>query len=166
MGAAVRCRHGVAVRRKETVGIGRPCDRPFAGAMRAVTARFAGKNIRMHQRVGVDRGGEIVLQPAREVETVFGGGVFNALQKLRRALKADVAAAEQIGLGPRHLEQALRLEGRLGAENLRVRPKSDSGAAAVIDLAEVFELALGMAALERHAIELLAARDLYFEPRR
>ena len=38
-------------------------------------------------------------------------------------------------------------------------------AAAVVDLAEVFELALGMAALERHAIELLAAGDLDLEAR-
>ncbi len=38
-------------------------------------------------------------------------------------------------------------------------------AAAVVDLAEVFELALGMAALERHSIELLAAGDLDLQPR-
>ena len=46
-----------------------------------------------------------------------------------------------------------------------VRLEADPGAAAVVDLAEVLELALGMAALERHAIELLAARDLDLEPR-
>ena len=93
------------------------------------------------------------------------GHVLEPLQQFGIAAPADFDAAEQIGLGARHLEQALRLEGGLGAEDLGVRLEADSGAAAVVDLAEVFELALGMAALERHAIELLAARDLDLEPR-
>ena len=72
-------------------------------------------------------------------------------------------AAEQIGFRARHLEQALRLEGGLGAENVGVGLEADAGAAAVVDLAEIFELALGMAALETHPVELLAARDLDLE---
>src|SRR6185437_5183718 len=78
---------------------------------------------------------------------------------------ANLDAAEQIGLGARHLEQALRPERRLGAEDVGIRLEADGGAAAIIDLAEVFELALGMAALKIHPIELLAARDLDLEPR-
>ncbi len=74
-------------------------------------------------------------------------------------------AAEQIGLRARHLEQPLRLEGGLGAENLGVGLEADAGAAAVVDLAEVLELALGMTALERHLVEFLAARDLDLEER-
>src|SRR5947209_17447631 len=119
----------------------------------------------MHQRVGMDRGRQIVLQAAREMEAVFGGNVFDSLQKLRRATPADLDTAEKIGLGARHLEQALRLEGRLGAEDVGIRLEADARAAAIVDLAEVFELALGMAALEGHAIELLAARDFDLEPR-
>ncbi len=42
--------------------------------------------------------------------------------------------------------------------------EADFGAAAVIDLAEVFQLALGVAAFEAHAMELLAAGDLDLEP--
>ena len=165
MGAAVRRRHGVAIGRQEAVGVGGPGDRPFAGAVGADAARFAGEDIRMHQRVGVDRGGEIVLQAAGEVEAVLGRHVVDALEQRRLAAPADFDAAEQIGLRARHLEQALRLEGGLGAENLGVGLEADLGAAAVVDLAEVFELALGVAALERHAVELLAARDLDLEPR-
>ncbi len=64
------------------------------------------------------------------------------------AVPADLDAAEQIRLRARHLEQALRLERRLGAEDVGVGLEADAGAAAVADLAEVLELALGMAALE------------------
>ena len=74
-------------------------------------------------------------------------------------------AAEQIGLRARHLEQPLRLEGGFGAENVGVRLEADPGAPAVVDLAEIFELALGMTALERHLVELLLARDLDLEQR-
>ena len=49
---------------------------------------------------------------------------------------------------------------RLGAENFRIGPEAHLGAAAVRRLAGVLQFALRFAALERHAIELLAARDL------
>ena len=133
--------------------------------MGAVAAGFAGEDIGMHQRVGVNGGGEIILQAAGEMEAVLGRHVLDALEQFGIAAPADFDAAEQIGLRARHLEQALRLERRLGAENVGVGLEADAGAAAVVDLAEVFELALGMAALETHPIEFLAARDLDLEPR-
>src|SRR6185369_5703757 len=83
--------------------------------------------------------------------------------QFRIAAPADLDAAEQIGLGARHLEQTLRLEGRLAAEDIAVRLEADAGAAAVVDLAEVLQLALGLAALETHPVKLLAPCDL--EPR-
>ena len=86
--------------------------------------------------------------------------VFDAVQKLFGAGPADFDAAEQIGLRARHLEHALGLEMRLGAENFRVRPEAHFGAAAVRRLAGVLQFALRLAALERHAVKLLAARDL------
>ena len=115
--------------------------------------------------VGVNGGGKIILQASREVEAVLGRDVLEALQQLGIATPADFDAAEQIGLRARHLEQALRLEGGLAAEDIAVRLEADAGAAAVVDLAEVFELALGMAALETHPVKFLAACDLDFEPR-
>ena len=118
----------------------------------------------MHQGIGVDRGRQIILQAAREVKAVLGRDVLQALQERRVAAPADLDAAEQIGLGTGHLEQALRLEGGLGAENVGIRLEANSGAAAVVDLAEVFELALGVAALECHPVELLAAGYLDLEP--
>ena len=90
--------------------------------------------------------------------------IVDALQQIGIAAPADLDPTEQIRLGTGHLEQALRLEGGLGAKNLCVGPEADFGAAAVVDLAEVLELAFGMAALERHAIEFLAARDFDLEP--
>ena len=165
VGAAVRRRHRVGIGRHEAVGVRRPRHRPFAGAVCAVAAGFAREDVRMHQRVGVDRRRQIILQTSRKVKLVFGRDVLDALEQLGRALPANLDAAEQIGLRARHLEQALRLESGLGAEDVGVGLEADAGAAAVVDLAEVFELALGMAALETHAVEFLAARDLDFEPR-
>src|SRR5262249_38059024 len=52
-----------------------------------------------------------------------------------------------------------------GAKDIGVRFEANPGAATVVDLAEVIEFALGMAALEHHAIELLAARDFDLEAR-
>ena len=86
----------------------------------------------MHQRVGVDRGGQIILQAAGEMERVLGRDVVDALQQLRVAGPADFDAAEQIGLRARHLEQALRLERGLGAENLRIGLEAHARAAAVV----------------------------------
>ena len=86
--------------------------------------------------------------------------VVRAVQQLRRAGPADFDAAEQIGLRARHLEDALGLEVRLGAENLRVGPEAHLGAAPVRRLAGFLQFALRLAALEGHAVELLPARDL------
>ncbi len=119
----------------------------------------------MNQRVGMDRGGEIVLQAAGEVKRVFGRHVFDALEQFGIAVPADFNAAEQIGFRACHLEQALRFEDGLAAENIGVRLETDLGAAPVVDLAEVFELAFRLAALEHHFVKLLAARDLDFETR-
>ena len=119
----------------------------------------------MHQRVGVDSGGEIVLQAADEVEFVLGGHLFDAAQQLGIAAPADFHAAKQVGLRARHLEQPLRLERGFGAENIGVGLEANPGAPAVVDLAEILELAFGMTALERHLVELLLARDLDLEQR-
>src|ERR1700690_1464433 len=133
--------------------------------MGADTSGSSGEDIRMHQRIGVDRSGEIILQASREVKAVLRRYVLKTLQQRRVAAPADLDAAEQVGLGARHLEQALRLEGGLGAENVGVRLEPDFCAAAIVDLSEVFKLALGMAAFERHSVELLAAGDLDLKPR-
>jgi hypothetical protein len=144
MGAAVRRRHGVGIGRHEAVGIRGPGDSPFAGAMGAIAAGFAGEDLRMHQRIGMDRRGEIVLEAAGEVEFVLGRSVLEALEQFRIALPADLHAAEQIGLGARHLEQTLRLEGCLGAEDVGIRLEAHAGAAAVMNLAEILSLPCGM----------------------
>src|SRR5664279_639311 len=120
----------------------------------------------MHQGVGMNGGGEVVLQSADKVKLGLGRYIIDALEQGRVAVPANLDAAEQIGFGARHFEQALRLEGSLGSENLGVRLEPDTRAAPVIDLAELLELALRVAALERHAIELLSAGDLDLEPGR
>ncbi len=163
--AAIGRRHGVGVGGEEAVGIRGPGHCPFAGAMRAIAARLAGEDVRMHQRVGVDRRRQVILEAAGEVEGRFRRYVLDALEQLGRAIPADLDAAEQIRLRARHLEQALRLERGLRPENVGVGLEAHARAAAVVDLAEILELALGMAALERHAMQLLAARDLDLQQR-
>jgi hypothetical protein len=46
----------------------------------AVAAGFAGEDVRMHQRIGVDRGAEVILQAARKMEAVLGRDVFETFQ--------------------------------------------------------------------------------------
>ena len=89
--------------------------------------------------------------------------VLDAAQKLLGAGPADLDAAEQIGLRARHLEDALRLEVRLGAEDVRIGPEPHLGAAPVGNAAELFQLAFRLAALEHHAVERLLARDLHLQ---
>ena len=134
--------------------------------MGAVAPGFPGEDVGMHQGVGMHGGGEIILQAAGEVEGVLGGHILDTLQQFRIAVPADFDAAEQIGFRARHLEQPLWLERGFGAEDLGVGLETDLGAAAVVDLAEVLELALGMAAFERKPIEFLFARHLDLEARR
>src|SRR3982075_2924032 len=107
MGAAIRRRHGVTVGGQKTVGIGGPGERPFAGTVGAVTARFSPEDVRMHQRIGMDGGCEVILQAARKMETVLSGDVLDTLEQSGIAMPADFNAAEQVGLGTGHLEQAL-----------------------------------------------------------
>ncbi len=166
MSAAILRRDGVAIGGQKAVGIGGPRHSPLAGAVGTDASGFAGEDVRMHQGVGMNGGAEVILQAAREVKRVLGRHIVDALQQRRVTAPANLDPAEQIGLGTSHLEQALRLEGGLGAENLGVRPEADFGAAAVVDLAEVFELAFWVAALEGHAIEFLSARDFDLEPGR
>ena len=160
MGAAVRRRDGVAVGIEKAVGIGGPGHGPLHRAVRAGLARAAGEDIGMHQRRAGQRLRQIILQALGEMECRFFRHVLDAAQQLLGAGPADFDAAEQIGLRARHLEDALRLEMRLGAEDLRIGPEAHLGAAAVRRLAGIEQFGLRLAALERHLVELLAARDL------
>jgi hypothetical protein len=86
------------------------------------------------------------------------GGPHGAVQQRLVATPADLDPAEQIGLGARHFEQALRIEFRLVAKNLGVRLEAHPG--------ELFEAALGNAARKHLAVELAAQRHLDLEPLR
>ena len=95
------------------------------------------------------------------MEGRLGGNVRDAVQELLGAGPADFDAAEQIGFGARHLEDALRPEMRLRSEDVGIGPEANLGAATVGRAADLFQLALGLAALEHHAVERLLARDLH-----
>ena len=81
----------------------------------------------------------------------------------RIAAPADLDAAEQVGLGARHLEQPPRVEGAALAEDLLVRLEAHGGAAPVHHGPELLQLSLRLSALELHGVELLAACDLDVE---
>ena len=160
VGAAIGGRNRVAIGLQESVGIGGPGDRPFDRAVAAGFARAAGEDVGMHQRGAGKACGEVVLQPVGEMEGGLFRHVVEALEQRLVAMPADLDAAIEISLGARHLEHALGLERGLRPENLRIGPKSDLGAAPVGRATGLFQLALRLAALERHLVELLLARDL------
>ena len=143
VGAAVRRRNGVAIGVQEAVGVGGPGDRPFDRAVAAGLARAAGENIGMHQRRAFEIAGEIVLQAFGEMER----GLFRhvvAVEQFLGAMPANLDAAIEIGFRARHLEDARGLEGGLGAENLRVGPEPDLGAAPVGRAAGFSSLPFGL----------------------
>ena len=78
-------------------------------------------------------------RPPGKWKLAFSG--TSSLGELGVARPADFDAAEQIGLGARHLEQALRRELGLVAEDLRVGMEARGGAAAVLHLADLLHLA-------------------------
>ena len=158
--AAVLGRDRVAVGGDEPVRVRDPRDRPFDRAVAAGLANLAGEDVGMDQRGAVQRRGEEVGQPALEVEGLLLRHVVDAREQRLVARPADLDAAEEIGLGARHLEHARRLERGLGAEDFRVGLEANGGAAPVRRAAHLLELALRDAALERHRVKLAAARDL------
>ena len=87
-----------------------------------------------------------------------GWGV-GAGEELRIAGPAQLDVGEEIGLRPRHREQALGAEFQL-LEDLRVRVEGDAGAASVGRRADLGERRFGQSAREGLAVELLAARHL------
>ena len=129
MRAAIRRRDGVAVGLDEAVRLtetdGRPGDGPFKGAGLALTFGAAGESGGDGLKLA-DAVGQGVGQTTGEVKQGLGrGGVGDPV---RRAGPFDLDAAEQIGLGPRHAEQAGGLEGRAHAEDFVVRLEPDQGA--------------------------------------
>jgi hypothetical protein len=81
-------------------------------------------------------------------------------QKRLGAGPTDGHAAEEVGLGTRHAEQAGRLEGGALAEDLGIGTEPDLGAAPVLDRPKVLERPVGESALVALPVELLPARHL------
>src|SRR5687767_12189850 len=140
MGAAVRRRDGVAIGRDEAVIAAEPGDRPFDRAMAAGLRHLAGKDLVRHAWPALETLIEEILEAAREMQhrlfrrllVLDMGGITGP---------ADLDAAEQIGFGTRHAEKPRARELDRLAEDLRIRPEADAGAAPVVDLAELLELA-------------------------
>ena len=161
--AAFGRRHRVAVRGREPVLVRHPGDRPFQRAVAAGLGDLAGEDLVGDQLLALDVVEQVVLQAVRELEGRFRRNVVDALDQRRRAFPADLDAAEQIGLGARHLEQAAGLEMGVLAEDLVIGLEAHLGAAPVEHAAHGLELALRQAAGEDLPVEGLAARDLDLE---
>src|SRR5262249_9740296 len=112
----------------------------------------------------VELDGKKITQSLGKMERAPLRHILDVTQEFLGAGPSDLDAAEQIGLRARHLEDALGLEMRLGSKNLRVRAETHLGAAAIGCPADLLKLAFRLAALERHPIERLLARDLDLEP--
>src|SRR5262249_23482434 len=131
VGAAVGRRDGVAIGGEKTVGVGGPGHCPLGGAMAPGLARAAGEDIKGNEGGVAELGTEIVAQACGEMERGLLRYILDAAQKLLGARPPDLDAAKQVSLRARHLEDALRLEMRLRAEDLRVGAEAHPGAAPV-----------------------------------
>ncbi len=159
--AALGRRDGVAVGVEEAVLVGDPAHRPLDRAVPALLVDAAGEDVLGDARLAVDGGFQVLLEAAGEMEARLRRRVVG--DERLGARPADLDAAEQVGLGARHAQEARRLEGGALAEDLLVGLEADLGAAPVLDGAELLQLALRRAAAEGHGVELLAARDLDLE---
>ena len=164
MRAAVGRRDRVAIRMNEPVGAREPRDRPFDRAVLALFLDSAGERLVGHEFLTLDVGGEIVPQPAGEMECSLRRDFRVVADERGRAAPADLDAPEQIGLRARHLEHARGIKPRLRPENQGIRQKAHLGSAPVRRFPDDRQRARGLAAFERLAIERLTAGDFDFQP--
>src|SRR5262245_14895714 len=115
--------------------------------MTASLAGRASEDVRVHQRRTDQVGSQIVLQSIREMECCLLGNVLDAFEQRLVAVPANLDAAKEIGLRPRHLEHAIGLERSFGSKNFRVGLKADPGSATVGCAAGVFQFAFVLATL-------------------
>src|SRR5262245_48150347 len=100
------------------------------------------------------------------MEGGFLRDVLNALEQRLVAMPADFDAAVKVGFRARHLENALRPEGRFRSEDVRIWFEAHAGAAAIGCASGFFQFPFRLSSLESHAIERLLARDLDLHPLR
>ncbi len=131
--------------------------------MAALLVGFAGEDLGADQRLAGKLFREVVLEPAREVEARLFRRLALRRDQALGAGPADLDAAEEVGLRARHAEQAIGIECRLRAENLRIGMETDLGAAAIVHVARGFQLRGRLSARESLAIELPVARNLDLE---
>ncbi len=162
MRAALGGRNSVAIGIDEAV-VAIPGNGPFHRAMAAALAGGAGEGLDRHLVLLADRGFEIVLEAAGEMERRDLRRLVLLAHHFRRAFPADLDAAEKIGLGARHLEQPRRIEGAALAEDRLVGLEAHLGAAPVVDFAHRFERAKRHALPEFLPVKLAVARDLDFK---
>ncbi|MCY1554755.1 hypothetical protein D9M68_913500 [compost metagenome] len=127
--------------------------------MRARLAEATGENVVDNADFAIDARGHEVAQAIGIVEHGFDGriGIGEALV----ATPAQFDAGKEIGLGPCHPEQASGREMRQVAENLRIGVETRGCAAPIVHPAQMLDLALGLAAREAQAMQLLLARHLH-----
>ncbi len=158
MRAAILGRHGVAVGIDEAVA-DIPGDGPFARRHACRACRELPEKMSSTMRVSLPSAAlHEILQPAGIMEDLARRHVVAGEAFVARP--ADFDAAEQIGLGARHPENARGREAGLGAEDLRVGVEAVGGAAPVVHLAEFLKGPHRLAARELLAVKLLVARHL------
>src|SRR5690606_25407500 len=140
-----------------------PGDRPFERAMATGFLGAAREDLAGDGEVLAKGCGEIILQAAGEMEDGLFRDFATSRDEARVAAPADFDAAEEVGLGTGHAEDAAGIEAGMVAEYLRIGVESDLGAAAIVDVAEFLEAALRHAAGETLPVELAIARNLDLE---
>ena len=156
--AALRCRNGIAVALDEPVSGRRPVDRPFDLAWLPelfVESDLTRKRLLCIGRVSVQAFGQKVRKAARKAKRGFRGDAIC----IKRAFPADLDAAEEIGLGAGHPEEARRRKLER-AEYLVIGVKGDRGAAPVRGGAHVLDTRERNATRELLHIDLPVPCDL------
>ncbi len=145
VGAPFRSGHGVAVGLDEAVRLAEagaaPGQGPFHRLRPARAFDAAAEGFRRHRLDAGQPLGQEIGQPIGEVEN---GRLGRVAGQLLGARPADLHAPEQIGLGPRHAVEPRGLEGDVLAEDRRVGPEADGGAA-FSGWAHLLELPHGLA---------------------
>src|SRR6185437_10377801 len=120
MGAAVRRRDRIAIGMDEAIVFAKPGDRPFERAMPAAFLDLAGKALLRDEILTFNVLRKIILEAAGEVEDGFRREIGRSIEQGRAAMPADLDAAEEIGLCPRHAKQTCRLEFCALTENVGI----------------------------------------------
>src|SRR5690606_30177046 len=126
----------------EAVIAAKPGNGPFDRTMAARARNLADKRLDRHLVIALKRYAEVIDKTAGEVQYLACRCRVFLADEQGGAVPAYLDATEEIGLGARHLVEALWNEMRVLAEDFRIGVKGNFGAAPVVHAALIFKFRL------------------------